>query len=318
MILVTGAAGFIGYHVARKLLEDGHAVAGLDNVNDYYSPSLKWDRVAQLKAFPAFTFHHLDLCDYPALEGIFKKNGISQVIHLAAQAGVRYSLTNPNAYQKSNLEGFLNVLELCRHFQVDNLIYASSSSVYGKNRKLPFSENDVLEGQISLYGATKRANELMAHSYSHLYGLKSTGLRFFTVYGPWGRPDMALFLFSEAILKGEKISVYNFGQMRRDFTYIDDITKGVVACLEHKFEYEIINLGNHKPVELLYLIELLEKALGREAKKLMLPIHPGDCEATFADIDKARRLLGFEPATNIEEGLQKFVEWYKDYFEILH
>ncbi|MFH1068542.1 MAG: NAD-dependent epimerase/dehydratase family protein, partial [Candidatus Glassbacteria bacterium] len=251
MILVTGAAGFIGFHVARQLLEDGQEVAGLDSVNDYYSTRLKWDRVEKLKEYPGFTFHHLDLCNYPAMEEVFKAGAVSQVIHLAAQAGVRYSLTNPQAYQKSNLEGFLNILELCRHHQIENFVYASSSSVYGKNRKLPFAENDALEGQISLYGATKRANELMAHSYSHLYGLNSTGLRFFTAYGPWGRPDMALFLFCEAILKGEKISVYNFGQMRRDFTYIDDIVRGVTACLEHRFEYEIINLGNHRPVELL-------------------------------------------------------------------
>ena len=316
MILVTGAAGFIGYHVARKLLEEGREVTGSDIVNDYYSTRLKWDRVAELKAHKAFVFHQVDLCDYPAMEEIFKQGSVREVIHLAAQAGVRYSLTNPQAYQRSNLEGFLNILELCRRYKVDNLIYASSSSVYGKNRKLPFGENDVLEGQISLYGATKRANELMAHSYSHLYGLNTTGLRFFTVYGPWGRPDMAMFLFTEAILKGEKISVYNYGQMKRDFTYIDDIVEGVTACLEHRFGYEVINLGNNKPVELLHLIDCLEKNLGREAEKLMLPIQPGDCESTYADIKKAKRLLGFEPRTGIEKGIKKFLEWYKDYYRV--
>ncbi len=314
MILVTGAAGFIGYHVARKLLEDGQRVAGVDIVNDYYSPQLKWDRVGELKAFPNFSFHRLDLCDTQALRELFASSEFSQVIHLAAQAGVRYSLKHPEAYQRSNLEAFLNILEMCRHHKVENLIYASSSSVYGKNTKVPFSENDRLEGQISLYGATKRANELMAHTYFHLYGLNTTGLRFFTVYGPWGRPDMAMFLFTEAILRDEQISVFNYGHMRRDFTYIDDIVEGVTACLEHKFEYEIFNLGNNKPVELLYLIELMEKKLGREANKLMLPIQPGDCEATYADINRAGRLLGFEPKTSIEEGLDRFIGWYKSYF----
>ena len=316
MILVTGAAGFIGYHVARKLLDQGREVVGTDNINDYYSPQLKQDRIRQLENHPSFSFHKLDLCDYDGMEKLFKKGGVKEVIHLAAQAGVRYSLINPTAYQRSNLEGFLNVLELCRHYKVENLVYASSSSVYGKNRKLPFSEDDVLEGQISLYGATKRANELMAHTYSHLYGLNTTGLRFFTVYGPWGRPDMAMFKFTDAITRGEKISVFNYGQMKRDFTYIDDIVQGVAACLENPFQYEIINLGNNNPEELLYLIELMEKNLGREADKLMLPIQPGDCEATYADIARARRLLGFEPRTKIEKGLERFIEWYKDYFNL--
>lgn len=316
MILVTGAAGFIGYHVARNLLQKGHRVAGLDIVNDYYSPQLKWDRIGELKSFGEFSFHQLDLCDKPGLDKLFGDSGFSQVINLAAQAGVRYSLKHPEAYQQSNLEGFLNILEMCRHHKVDNLIYASSSSVYGKNTKIPFSENDTLEGQISLYGATKRANELMAHTYSHLYGLSTTGLRFFTVYGPWGRPDMAMYLFTEAILNGKQISVFNYGHMKRDFTYIDDIVDGVTACLDHKFEYEIFNLGNNKPVELLYLIELMEQKLGREANKLMLPIQPGDCEATYADITRANRLLGFEPRTSIEEGLDRFINWYKNYFNI--
>lgn len=315
MILVTGAAGFIGYHVSRRLLENGVQVAGLDIVNDYYSPELKWARVAELKAYPGFSFHQLDLCDRPGLDKLFANSPFSQVIHLAAQAGVRYSIKHPEVYQRSNLEGFLNILELCRHNKVENLVYASSSSVYGKNRKIPFSETDPLEGQISLYGATKRANELMAHTYSHLYGLNTTGLRFFTVYGPWGRPDMAMFLFAEAILGGGQISVFNYGHMKRDFTYIDDIVSGVTACLEHKFKYEIFNLGNNNPVELLYMIELMEKKLGREANKLMLPIQPGDCEATYADVTRAGRLLGYEPKTSIEEGMDKFLSWYKSYFK---
>ena len=316
MILVTGAAGFIGYHVSRKLLKEGKQVVGLDIVNDYYSPELKWARVGELKAFPAFSFHQLDLCDRPGLDKMFAESEIKQVIHLAAQAGVRYSIKHPEAYQRSNLEGFLNILEVCRHNKVQNLIYASSSSVYGKNSKIPFSENDVLEGQISLYGATKRANELMAHTYSHLYGLNTTGLRFFTVYGPWGRPDMAMFLFAEAILKGEQISVFNYGHMQRDFTYIDDIVDGVTACLDHKFQYEIFNLGNNNPVELSYMIELMEKKLGREANKLMLPIQPGDCEATYADVTRAGRLLGYDPRTSIEEGMDRFLDWYKTYFKV--
>ncbi len=314
MILVTGAAGFIGYHVARKLLEQGREVIGTDNINDYYSPQLKRDRIRELEAQSTFSFHKVDLCDYDGMEKLFKKGKCEEVIHLAAQAGVRYSLINPTAYERSNLEGFLNILELCRHFKVENLVYASSSSVYGKNSNLPFSEDDILEGQISLYGATKRANELMAHSYSHLYGLNTTGLRFFTVYGPWGRPDMAMFKFTDAIIRGEQISVFNFGQMKRDFTYIDDIVEGVVACLEHPFQYEIINLGNNTPVELLHLIGLIEKNLGKEADRLMLPMQPGDCEATYADIARAERLLGFEPRTKIEEGLKSFIDWYKDYF----
>jgi len=314
MILVTGAAGFIGFHVARKLAEQGREVIGTDNINDYYSPQLKQDRLRELEALPSFSFRKLDLCDYDGMEEVFSQSGVKKVIHLAAQAGVRYSLVNPASYQRSNLEGFLNVLELCRHYKVENLVYASSSSVYGKNRKLPFSEDDVLEGQISLYGATKRANELMAHSYSHLYGLNTTGLRFFTVYGPWGRPDMAMFKFTDAIIRGEQISVFNYGRMKRDFTYIDDIVQGVVACLEQPLPCEIINLGNNNPVELMYLIGLVEKYLGREADKLMLPIQPGDCEATYADIARAKRLLGFEPRTKIEKGLKNFIEWYKEYF----
>jgi len=316
MILVTGAAGFIGYHVSRKLLKEGKQVVGLDIVNDYYSPELKWARVGELKAFPDFSFHQLDLCDRPGLDKLFAESEIKQVIHLAAQAGVRYSIKHPEAYQRSNLEGFLNILEVCRHNKVQNLIYASSSSVYGKNRKIPFSENDCLEGQISLYGATKRANELMAHTYSHLYGLNTTGLRFFTVYGPWGRPDMAMFLFAEAILNGGQISVFNYGHMQRDFTYIDDIVDGVTACLDHKFQYEIFNLGNNNPVELSHMIELMEQKLGREANKLMLPIQPGDCEATYADVTRAGRLLGYDPRTSIEEGMDRFLDWYRSYFKV--
>ena len=313
MILITGAAGFIGFHVSRKLLKHGYKVAGLDNMNDYYSPELKHDRVNVIKNHSGFSFHEIDLCDKEALDALFKNNPINIVIHLAAQVGVRYSLEKPLLYQRSNLEGFLNILEVCRHHSIENLIYASSSSVYGKNTKLPYSESDVLEGQISLYGATKRANELMAHSYSHLYGLKTTGIRFFTVYGPWGRPDMAIFKFTSSILEGSEIEVYNNGNMHRDFTYIDDVVDGVIACLDHPVEYEIINLGNNRSVELLYMIRCLEDATGMKAKKKMLPLQPGDCLNTYADIDKARKLLGFEPHTNIEEGIRRFVGWYKSY-----
>jgi UDP-glucuronate 4-epimerase len=313
MVLVTGAAGFIGYHVSEKLLGLGYEVTGIDNINNYYSPKLKWARIQRLKAFPSFKFCQVDLCDAEGLKDIFKKYDFKIVIHLAAQVGVRYSLENPIIFQQTNIEGFLNILELCCHSKIQNLIYASSSSVYGQNKKLPFSENDPLEGQISIYGVTKRTNELMAHCYSCLYGINTTGLRFFTAYGPWGRPDMAIFKFTDAILKGSPLNVFNNGKMKRDFTYIDDIVEGVIACLKHPFQYEIINLGNNSCIELLYIIEYLEHALGKKAEKILLPIQPGDCPITYADISKAGKLLDFKPKTNIEEGLKRFIEWYLSY-----
>jgi UDP-glucuronate 4-epimerase len=328
-ILVTGAAGFIGMHTAAQLLDRGDNVVGIDNLNDYYSVQLKQDRLAQLTNRKGFRFEKLALEDRDGMSSLFQTSKFDSVIHLAAQAGVRYSLTNPHAYVDANLVGFMNVLECCRHHQVAHLTYASSSSVYGANRKSPFSVEDRVDHPVSLYAATKKANELMAHTYSHLYGIPTTGLRFFTVYGPWGRPDMAMWLFTKAILSGQPIDVFNHGQMKRDFTYVADIVEGVIRIndtipnpqpaastsddCQTSAPYRIYNIGNNQPVELMHLIETLEKALGRSAKKNMLPMQPGDVPATFADIDSLQRAVGFRPRTPIEEGVQEFVTWYRKY-----
>ncbi|MDE3066472.1 MAG: NAD-dependent epimerase [Verrucomicrobiota bacterium] len=333
-ILVTGSAGFIGFHLAKRLLELGHEVIGVDNINDYYDPGLKQGRLAQLLDRPRFRFLKLDLADRTRTADMFRKVRPRRVIHLAAQAGVRYSLTNPHAYVDSNLVAFTNILEGCRHNGVEHLTYASSSSVYGGNTQMPFSVHQNVDHPLSLYAATKKANELMAHTYSHLYGLPTTGLRFFSVYGPWGRPDMALFLFTKAILGGQPIEVFNQGKMRRDFTYIDDIIEGVIRVADRvaapntawngqapdpgtsKAPYKIYNIGNNTPVELLYLIEVLENCLGRKAEKRLLPMQPGDVPATLADVDDLIRDVGFKPSTPIEEGVRRFTDWYMDYYSV--
>jgi UDP-glucuronate 4-epimerase len=333
-VLVTGAAGFIGSHVAQYLLARGDDVVGLDNVNDYYSPQLKRDRLARLSPLSGFEFIELDVADRPGMTKLFAGDRFDRVVHLAAQAGVRYSLTNPHAYIDSNLVGFTNILEGCRHSEVGHLVYASSSSVYGANTTMPFSVHDNVDHPLSLYAASKKANELMAHTYSHLYGLPTTGLRFFTVYGPWGRPDMALFLFTQAILAGKPIDVFNHGKMRRDFTYIDDIVEGVVRTLDRtatpnpawsgarpdpgtsSAPYRLYNIGNHSPVELMRLVEVLEDCLGRKAEKNFLPMQPGDVPATCADVDDLARDTGFAPNTPIEVGVRRFVEWYRAYFGV--
>ncbi len=328
-ILVTGAAGFIGMQTAARLLDRGDTVVGIDNLNDYYSPQLKQDRLAQLTVRSGFQFEKLALEDRDGMTRLFESNKFDSVIHLAAQAGVRYSITNPHAYVDANLVGFMNVLECCRHQKIGHLTYASSSSVYGANRKTPFSVEDRVDHPVSLYAATKKANELMAHTYSHLYALPTTGLRFFTVYGPWGRPDMAMWLFTKAILSGKPIDVFNHGKMRRDFTFVDDIVEGVIRTndtvptaqtvavtaddSQTAAPYRVYNIGNNQPVELMHLIETLEKALGTKAEKNMLPMQPGDVPATFADIEALQRDVGFRPSTPIETGVQKFVDWYKQY-----
>lgn len=331
-VLVTGAAGFIGFHLSRHLLALGDEVVGLDNLNDYYDVQIKQDRLAHLTPDPAFRFEKLDLMDRPAMEKLFEREGFDIVVNLAAQAGVRYSLVNPHAYIDSNIVGFMNVLEGCRHTGVRHLVYASSSSVYGMNTRMPFSTSDNVDHPVSIYAASKKANELMAHTYAHLYGLPTTGLRFFTVYGPWGRPDMALFIFTRAILAGRPIDVYNHGKMRRDFTYIDDIVKGVVRLMDHPPQpdpawsteapdpassaapYRLYNIGNNQPVELLRFIEVLEQELGRTAEKNFLPMQSGDVPATYADVDDLMREVDFKPDTPIEEGIRRFVEWYKAYY----
>ena len=312
--LVTGAAGFIGFHVARALLERGQEVIGIDNLNPYYDISLKRGRLELIASNPLFTFYHADINNLAPLETIFADHPIDRICNLAAQAGVRYSIQNPFVYEESNLKGFLNLLELARHYPVRNFVFASSSSVYGNNRKLPFSIEDNVDTPISLYAATKKANELMAHAYSHLFDIPLTGLRYFTVYGPWGRPDMALFLFTEAIINGRPIEIYNFGKMKRDFTYIDDIVDGTIAALDNPFKYEIFNLGNSKTVELMKLIEIIEEELGIVAKKRFLPLQPGDVPETYADIDKTKRLLGFNPKTSIRSGIRRFLSWYRGYY----
>ncbi len=329
--LVTGAAGFIGYHLCEALLQRGDEVIGLDNLSDYYNVQLKRDRLAQLADRKQFSFHKIDLADREAVDSLFGQHRFTVVLNMAAQAGVRYSLENPHAYVQSNLVGFLNLLEACRHSKVGHLVYASSSSVYGANTRMPFSIHDNVDHPISLYAATKKANELMAHSYSHLYRLPTTGLRFFTVYGPWGRPDMAMYLFAEAILAGRPIEVYNHGRMKRDFTYIDDIVEAVVRTADRPAEanpgwsgsepdpatsaapYRLYNIGNNNPVELMYLVETLEKCLGVEAKKNLVPIQPGDVPATYADVDDLVRDIGFKPRTTIEDGVARFVTWYRQY-----
>jgi UDP-glucuronate 4-epimerase len=328
--LVTGCGGFIGYHVSEALLARGDEVVGLDDLNPYYDVSLKEARLARLSGRPGFGFVRAALQDRPAVERAFAGGPFDRVVHLAAQAGVRYSLTHPHAYIESNLVGFQNVLEACRHAGVGHLVYASSSSVYGSNAKTPFAETDPADHPVSLYAATKRANELAAHAYSHLFGLPTTGLRFFTVYGPWGRPDMALFLFTKAILAGEPIKVFNFGRMRRDFTYVDDVVDGVLRAADRPpaagaagpdagtpaasaAPYRVYNLGGDRPVELTRLIDVLESALGRVAKRELLPIQPGDVPETAADLTLARRDLGFDPETPVEQGVRRFVEWYKGY-----
>lgn len=311
---VTGTAGFIGFHVAKALLERGDEVVGLDNVNDYYSQQLKLDRNAILEGYSSYEFYHEDLSDLDALKKAFNEHDIDVICHLAAQAGVRYSIENPHAYQKSNLEGFTNILEMARKGDIENFVFASSSSVYGGNEKVPYSPKDDIMTPISFYAATKVSNEVMAHSYHHLYDIPTTGHRFFTVYGPWGRPDMALFKFTDRIVKGAPIDVYNHGDMERDFTYIDDIVSGVLSSLDTPLEYEIFNLGNNEPMKLMRFIEILENTLGMEAQKNMLPMQPGDMKKTYADITKSKEILGFEPKTNIKKGIRKFVDWYKEYY----
>lgn len=314
-ILITGAAGFIGMHLAQRLLAEGNDVVGIDNFNDYYSVALKEARHDRLLAMSGYEGHRCDLCDWPQLEAIFKVGRFDVVCNLAAQAGVRYSLENPAAYIKSNLEGFGNILECCRRYDVPKLVYASSSSVYGGNKKLPFSEDDVVDHPVSLYAATKKSNELMAHAYTHLYGIQSIGLRFFTVYGPWGRPDMAMWLFTEAMLAGRSINVFNHGKMMRDFTYIDDIISGVMATIESKTldPYEVLNIGNNRSEKLMRLIEVIGQTLEVEPKMVMLPMQPGDVPTTYADISRISSKLGYAPATTIETGIPEFIKWYKQY-----
>ncbi|MBL9136434.1 MAG: NAD-dependent epimerase [Verrucomicrobiales bacterium] len=331
-ILVTGSAGFIGFHVAQRLLDRGDEVIGVDNINDYYDVRLKEARLRKLSERAGFVFHRLDVADRPGMEQAFRTLRPGKVIHLAAQAGVRYSLTNPHAYVDANLVGFVNILEGCRHNGVAHLTYASSSSVYGANTRMPFSIHDNVDHPVSLYAATKKANELMAHTYSHLFRLPTTGLRFFTVYGPWGRPDMALFLFTRAILEGKPIQLFNHGKMRRDFTYIDDIAEGVIRVSDHtampnadwtgdkpdpgtsQAPYRIYNIGNHDPVEVMHLIDLLQDALGKKAQIDSLPMQPGDVPATWADIDDLAQDVGFRPATPIAEGVRRFVAWYREFY----
>lgn len=336
-ILVTGVAGFIGFHLARRLLADGHSVVGVDNCNDYYDVQLKKDRLAQLKALPEathFRFEELDIADARGMEDLFAQAACTHVVHLAGQAGVRHSLTHPEAYFTANLLGFGHVLEGCRRHQVAHLIYASSSSVYGLNSAQPFSVQDNVDHPVSLYAATKKSNELMAHAYSHLYHLPCTGLRFFTVYGPWGRPDMALHIFTTSIVRGKPIKVFNNGHMRRDFTYIDDIVEGVVRLIplapepNTRFDsahpdpasssapWRVYNIGNHTPVELNDFIQAIEQALARKARKEYLPMQPGDVEATWADVDDLHAVTGFRPATPLAEGIARFVAWYRDYYGI--
>lgn len=316
--LITGTAGFIGFHVARALLQQGHEVTGIDNFNDYYDTKLKRDRNAILEEIPGYQCIKSDICDLPALEDCFKNNSFDAVCNLAAQAGVRYSLTHPHAYEKSNLQGFLNIIECCRHNDIKRLVYASSSSVYGGNTKLPFSESDNVDTPISLYAATKKANELMAHTYSHLYGLQTVGLRFFTVYGPWGRPDMAMWLFTKAMLEGNPIKVFNHGKMQRDFTFVDDIVSGVIASMttENLEPYEIFNLGNNNCENLMDMIGMIGSELNIEPQMEMMPMQEGDVAATYADITRAKDKLKFDPKTPISEGIPQFIQWYRKYKDV--
>jgi len=333
-VLVTGAAGFIGFHVARRLLQGGRSVVGLDNLNAYYDPALKQARLAELAAFPTFRFARLDLADRAGMAALFAAHCFPYVVHLAAQAGVRHSLVDPASYVDANLVGFGNVLEGCRHHGCRHLVYASSSSVYGANTRLPFRTSDNVDHPVSLYGATKKANEAMAHTYAHLFGLPATGLRFFTVYGPWGRPDMAMWLFTEAILAGAPIRLFNHGQMRRDFTYVDDVVEALVRLIERppqpnpdwsgaapdpatsRAPWHIYNIGNHQPVEVTEVVRLLEQALGREARRELLPMQPGDVPVTFADVADLEAAVGFRPTTPIDDGIRRFVAWYREYKKI--
>jgi UDP-glucuronate 4-epimerase len=332
-ILLTGSAGFIGMTAALRLLARGDEVVGLDNLNDYYDVNLKESRLKRLMLHPGFKFVKLDVADRPGMETLFATEKFDRVIHLAAQAGVRYSLQNPHAYIESNILGFTNVLEGCRHHKVQHLVYASSSSVYGGNTKMPFSEHDSVDHPVSLYAATKKANELMAHTYSHLYNLPTTGLRFFTVYGPWGRPDMALFLFTKAILEDRPIDVFNYGNMQRDFTYVDDIVEGVIRVLDRtavanpafdsatsdpatsSAPYRVFNIGNNNPVPLLDFIGCIENALGKKAEKNLLPLQDGDVPATYANTDALNDWVGFVPGTGVQEGIDRFIAWYRDYYK---
>ena len=333
-VLVTGAAGFIGMHLCTRLLARGDRVTGVDNLNDYYDPQIKRDRLARLTSHANFTFEKLDIADRAGMEALFERSGFDAVVNLAAQAGVRYSLINPHAYIEANVVGFMNVLEGCRHTQVKHLVYASSSSVYGGNTNMPFSEHKGVDHPVSLYAATKKANELMAHTYSHLYALPTTGLRFFTVYGPWGRPDMALFLFTKAILEGRPIDVFNHGQMLRDFTYVDDIVEGLMRVLDRpaapapdydpalpdpassNVPFKVFNIGNQGPVELMAFIEAIEQAVGKTAVKNMMPLQPGDVPATYADVSELTAWTGFKPGTPIGEGVARFVDWYRTYYRV--
>jgi len=333
-VLVTGAAGFIGYHISRVLCQRGDEVVGIDNLNDYYDVGLKQARLAQLESLPNFEFIKMDIAHRPDVEKLFADRGFEWVVNMAAQAGVRYSLENPHAYVESNLVGYTNLLEGCRHHGIKHFVYASSSSVYGANETMPFSTQDNVDHPVSLYAATKKANELIAHSYSHLYQLPTTGLRFFTVYGPWGRPDMSPILFAKAILAGEPIRVFNYGKHRRDFTYIDDIVEGVVRCVDKipegnpdwsgidpdpassRAPWKIYNIGNGEPVELLHYIELMEKAFGKTTTKEMLPLQPGDVEGTYADVGPLQSEIGYSPCVSIEQGLQRFAAWYRDYYQV--
>jgi UDP-glucuronate 4-epimerase len=333
-ILVTGAAGFIGMHASQRLLARGDEVVGLDNLNDYYDPTLKDARLARLTPHPAFRFVKMDVADRAGMEQLFATEKFDRVIHLAAQAGVRYSLQNPQAYIDSNVVGFMNVLEGCRYAKVQHLVYASSSSVYGGNTRMPFSERDSVDHPVSIYAATKKANELMAHTYSHLYGLPTTGLRFFTVYGPWGRPDMALFLFTKAILEGRPIDVFNHGRMKRDFTYVDDIVEGVIRTLDRTAEpdaafdsdrpdpgrskapFRVFNIGNHDPVQLMDFVTAIESTLGMSAQKNFMPLQDGDVPATYADTEALNAWTGFAPATSVQDGVARFVAWYRDYYRV--
>lgn len=331
-VLVTGAAGFIGFHVAKDLLDKGWEVVGLDNFNDYYDVSLKRSRIAQLAPYKNFVNHEIALEDKAAMQALFQESNFTHVVNMAAQAGVRYSIENPDVYIQSNVVGFLNVLECSRHFKIEHLVFASSSSVYGLNRKMPFSENDGTDHPISLYAATKKSNEMMAHTYASLYGIPCTGLRFFTVYGPWGRPDMAPILFAKAIAEDREIKIFNNGKLRRDFTYVDDIVQGVVATLvrdpqatevregenlepsRSSAPFQIFNIGNNKPVELMTFISTLEQAMGKAAKKKFLPMQPGDVLETYANIDALSSAVGFAPKTDITAGVAKFVEWFREYY----
>ena len=334
-ILVTGAAGFIGFHLSERLLNDGHRVIGMDNLNGYYDVTLKQNRLAQLTNRENFTFHQLDLADRSGMEQLFEEYKFDVVVNLGAQAGVRYSLQNPRAYIDSNISGFANILEGCRHHKIKHLVYASSSSVYGANTKMPFSVHDNVDHPVSLYAATKKSNELMAHTYSHLYQIPTTGLRFFTVYGPWGRPDMAPVLFTKAILAGEPINVFNYGKMQRDFTYIDDIIESVTRVIQKipqsnplwtgdlpdpgtsRACYKIYNIGNSQPIKLLDFIETIEECLGKKAEKNFLPMQPGDVVATYADVDDLIRDTGFKPQTSLKTGIAQFIDWYLNYYQVL-